>query len=217
MDDEFGDGGDDEPGDDESSHENEGGGAGDDVLFSPGTPLPVDDGEPEPENTLGEAEKGSVNPKLKKFWQRFVVPKHGGDKDPMSEDEMEQFLKGGKDDNDKDHSPLMPKKLWPDDISDPMDYDDVEISPTVSPWPLSPESESEPVAAAEHPSSPEPEGEMIDFEDDGEVGYEASSEPDDIDLFDKPVVDESQFIHETNKGNKKSKHEAGRVYCIKCL
>ncbi len=29
------------------------------------------------------------SPKLKAFWQKFVVPKHGGDKDPMSEDDSE--------------------------------------------------------------------------------------------------------------------------------
>eukprot|EP00434_Breviolum_minutum_P019495 symbB.v1.2.017196.t2/scaffold1335.1/size146336/7 len=48
---------------------------------------PTDSHVPRPLHRPGGALAPS--PKLKAFWQKFVVPKHGGSKDPMSEDDSE--------------------------------------------------------------------------------------------------------------------------------
>ena len=73
--------------------------------------------EPEPEHASNPAETpNQPPPKLKAFWQKFVVPKHGGEKDPMS-------------DNDNDGSPFHTSE--PQDVkSEPSESESPEPMPS---------------------------------------------------------------------------------------
>ena len=155
-----------------------------------------------------------VNPKLRKFWERFVVPKHGGGKDPMSDDEFLALKDPNQESSESSGSENeIPTKVWPDDISDPMDYENVSLPKTVSPgWSLSPgESDCTP-----SPQPASPARDEQDAEDDHRLGEGCMSDcrgddSDDSEMCAPSVVDESKFVEEMERSSQAMHAKARRV------
>ena len=147
-----------------------------------------------------------VNPKLRKFWERFVVPKHGGGKDPMSDDEFLALKDPNRESSDTSGSENeLPPEVWPHDVSDPMDYENVVLPKTVSP------GESD-CAPSPQPASPGRDEE--DAEDDHRVGEGCVSDSGggDSDDSEMSVVDESKFAEEMERSSQAMHAKAGGMF-----
>ena len=107
-----------------------------------------------------------------------------------------------------------PAKVWPDDIDDPMDYENVVLPKTVSPdWSLSP---GEP----DHAPSPQPASPASDEEDaeddrsgEGCVSDGQGDDSDDSEMYAPSVVDESKFAEEMERSSQ-AMHSKARMVSL---
>ena len=154
-------------------------------------------------------EENPVDPKLKKFWAKFVVPKFSG----WKKSETCAHSDSAHESSDESGDEVCPNKEWVNDMDDPMDYDAItDLPKTLSPgW--SPES---PVSSNPHAASSAGPAAVSEFDDgECEVGLEdppsssdSESDPSDLSSCGDPVVDENMFTAEMEKGNREMHDEA---------